>query len=202
MRYSKIIICLGLLATTLGACNKKLDSLLDSPNAPSPATADVDLYLNNIQLAFKGFYGGASQLGGELSRMYYWGGPIYSNGYSPGTFDGLWSSAYSSIFVNADAMIPVAQTQKKYVQSGMAKVMKAYALGTLVDQFGDIPYSEAVLGAGNTNPKIDKGADVYAKVLALLDDAIADFNKTGASAPTNDLFYGGSTANWKKRRSP
>lgn len=197
MRYSKFIICLGLLAATLGACNKKLDGLLDNPNAPSPATADVDLYLNNIQLAFKGFYGNASDLGGQLSRMYYWGGPIYANGYSPGSFDGLWGSAYSSIFVNADAMIPVAQAQKKFIHSGMAKVMKAYALGTLVDQFGDVPYTEAVLGVGNTNPKVDKGADIYVKVLALLDDAIVDFNKTGAT-PTNDLFYGGTKANWIK----
>ena len=197
MRYSKFIICLGLLATTLGACNKKLDSLVDSPNAPSPATADVDLYLNNIQLSFRGFYGTAESLGGQLSRMYYWGGPIYANGYSPSTFDGLWGSAYSSIFVNADAMIPVAQAQKKFYHSGMAKVMKAYALGTLVDQFGDIPYSEAVLGVGNTNPKVDKGADVYVKVLSLLDDAIVDFNKTGAT-PSNDLFYGGTKANWIK----
>ncbi len=199
MRYSKFIICLGLLATTLGACNKKLDSLLDNPNAPSPATADVDLSLNQIQLAFRGFYGTASTLGAELSRQQSWFGPIYANGYSPGTFDGLWSTAYSSIFVNADAMIPVATTQKKFIQSGIAKVLKAYTLGTLVDQFGDIPYTEAVQGAANTNPKIDKGADVYVKALALLDDAIADFNKTGAAAgPTNDLFYGGSADNWKK----
>ena len=199
MRYSKFFICLALLATTLGACNKKLDSLLDNPNAPSPTTADVDLSLNQIQLSFRGFYGTASTLGAELSRQQSWFGPIYANGYSPGTFDGLWSSAYSSIFVNADAMIPVATTQKKFIQAGIAKVLKAYTLGTLVDQFGDIPYTEAVQGAANTNPKIDKGADVYVKALAILDDAIADFNKTGAAAgPTNDLFYGGSAANWKK----
>ena len=65
MRHSKFFICLILLATTLGACNKKLDSLLDNPNAPAPSTADVDLYLNNIQLGFTGFYGGSSDLGGQ-----------------------------------------------------------------------------------------------------------------------------------------
>ena len=199
MRHSKFFICLILLATTLGACNKKLDSLLDNPNAPAPSTADVDLYLNNIQLGFTGFYGGSSDLGGQLTRQQVWFGPLYANGYSPGTFDGLWSSAYANIFVNSDAMIPLATAQKKFIQSGIAKTLKAYTLGTLVDQFGDIPYTEAVQGAANTNPKVDAAAGVYAKVFALLDDAIADFNKTGAGAsPTNDLFYGGAKANWIK----
>jgi hypothetical protein len=172
---------------------------LDSPNSPSPSTADVDLSLNQIQLSFKGFYNNASNTGAELSRLQNWGGPIYANGYSPGSFDGLWSTAYSTIFENADQMIPVAQAQKKYIQSGIAKVLKAYTLGTLVDQFGDIPYSEAVQGAANTNPKIDKAADVYVKMLAILDDAIVDLTKTGAGAgPTNDLYYGGTKANWVK----
>ena len=49
------------------------------------------------------------------------------------------------------------------------------------------------------NPAADPGATVYAQVFDLLDSAISDFNKTGAgAAPTNDLFYDGSTALWKK----
>jgi hypothetical protein len=46
----------------------------------------------------------------------------------------------------------------------MGQVMEAYTIVTLVDMFGDIPYSEA-LDPTNLNPKLDAGADVYAKQL-------------------------------------
>lgn len=189
----------ALLLVLISSCNKKLDSLLTNPNLPTTTTADVDLYLNQVQLSFTGFYTGASDFGGQLTRQQEWYGPLYANAYSPNSFDGLWSNAYSSIIKNADALIPLAQMQKKYIQSGIARTLKAYVLGTLVDDFGDVPYTEADLGVANTNPKVDGGASIYTAVYTLLDSAVADFSKTGAGAkPTNDLFYNGSSANWIK----
>jgi hypothetical protein len=198
MKYKKIII--GLLLVVAGgitACNKSLDSLLDNPNYPSLTTADVDLYLNQVQLSFNNFFQTASDYGAQLSRQQQWGGPLYANTYQPATFDGEWTTAYTGVVANADAMVPLAQSQKKYIQSGIARVLKAYTLGTLVDDFGDVPFSQADLGANNTTPKVDPGATVYAGVLTLLDSAIADFSKTGAAAgPATDLYYGGSATKW------
>ena len=194
MRHLKIILILALFSTSV-ACNKQLDSLLDNPNAPSASTADVDLLLNTVQLSFTGFFDDASNTGGQLTRQQTWFGPLYTNGFSPNSFDGLWSTGYTAVIKNANALIPLAQAQKRYISSGIAKVLKAYTIGTLVDNFGDIPYSEAVLGIENANPKVDAGATIYAAVLALLDDAIVDFGKTGAK-PASDLYYGGNAANW------
>lgn len=194
MRHLKIILILALFSTSV-ACNKQLDSLLDNPNAPSASTADVDLLLNTVQLSFTGFFDNASNTGGQLTRQQAWFGPLYTNGFSPNSFDGLWGTGYTAIIKNANALIPLAQAQKRYISSGIAKVLKAYTLGTLVDNFGDIPYSEAVLGIENVNPKVDAGVTIYAAVLALLDDAIVDFGKTGAK-PASDLYYGGNAANW------
>ncbi|MEK7200244.1 MAG: SusD/RagB family nutrient-binding outer membrane lipoprotein, partial [Bacteroidota bacterium] len=196
MRHLKIILILALFSTSV-ACNKQLDSLLDNPNAPSASTADVDLLLNTVQLSFTGFFDGASNIGGQLTRQQTWFGPLYTNGFSPNSFDGLWGTGYTSIIKNANALIPLAQAQKRYISSGIAKVLKAYTIGTLVDDFGDIPYSESVLGIDNPNPKVDAGASIYAAVLALLDDAIADFGKTSAK-PASDLYYGGNAASWIK----
>ncbi len=197
MNYKKIFTGV-LLIGLLGACSKKLDSLLPNPNSPSPETADVDLYLNYVQLNFVGFFGNASDLGGLLVRQQQLSGPTYQNAFSAQSFDGLWSTAYAEIVKNADALIPIAEDQKKFVQAGIAKILKAYTLATMVDDFGDIPYTEINLGAGNANPHVDGGASVYAAALALIESAIADFSATGASSPpTNDLFYGGSTSKWK-----
>ena len=68
MRHLKIILILALFSTSV-ACNKQLDSLLDNPNAPSASTADVDLLLNTVQLSFTGFFDGASNIGGQLTRQ-------------------------------------------------------------------------------------------------------------------------------------
>jgi hypothetical protein len=151
--------------------------------------------LNTVQLSFTGFFDDASNLGGQLTRQQAMFGPLYNNAYSPGTSDGLWSTGYTSIIKNANALIPLAQKQNKFRASGMAKFFKAYALATMVDAFGDIPWSEAELGIENPNPKQDKGAAVYAAAIALLDDAIVDFGKTSA-AVANDLYYGNSSAKW------
>jgi hypothetical protein len=93
-------------------------------------------------------------------------------------------------------MIPIAASKNQFVHSGIAKVLKAYTMITLVDLFGDVPYTQANLGVGNTNPAVDKGRLVYDSALALLDAAIADFAKTSASPPANDLFYAANKAKW------
>lgn len=183
---------------TLGAFScKKFDTLLDNPNLPSPTSADVDLYLNQVQLSAASLFDQAEGLTAPLVRMYVYYGPTYSNGYSPQSFDGIWGTAYEGVLKNANAMIPVAKGQAKYFHAGIAEVLKAYTLFTLVDLFGDVPYSEANLGVANQDPKADPGASVYKAALDLLDTAILDLNKTSVT-PVNILFSPSSKAGWIK----
>jgi len=195
----KILIIL-ISATLFAACSKKLDKLLINPNGPTPESADADLYLTQAQLSFAGFFNTASSFGMELTRQIVFYGPTYVNGYSPETFDGIWSTAYTGVIKHCDALIPIADAQKKYVNVAMAKIMKAYTYMTLVDIFGDIPYTDANQGTGNLNPTLTPGRDVYAACITLLDEAIADLGKTiGAYPGTRDLFYGASNATGANR---
>lgn len=197
MKYNKIIILFFLLGS-LAAC-KKLDSGLINPNAADPSSANVDLLLNSVQLSFTGVYGTASDIGATLTRqLALTSGRDYKTAYTPEAFDGIWTTAYTGVIANANALIPLALEQKKYFQAGMAQVLKAYILGTMVDYFGDVPNAEAGLGVeGNLNPVADPGAEVYTSVMALLDSAIANFAKTDAVAgPANDLYYAGSKTKW------
>jgi hypothetical protein len=193
MKMKKIFI-LVLSVSLLGSCTKKLDELLVNPNGPTPESANADLYLTQLQLNFAGFFNGASSYGMELTRQIVMYGPTYQQAYSPQSFDGLWSTAYTGVFKHANALIPVAEKERKWIAAGMAKTMKAYTLITLVDMFGDIPYSSANLGSENTNPTIDKGSDVYTAAIALLDAAIADFQKSTAFPGSQDLFFGAANA--------
>ena len=186
-------------AIFLSSCQKKLDSLLIDPNSPGLSNADVNLLLNQTELNFTGFYDAVQSIGAELTRQQTWFGPLYVNGYTPNSFDGIWTNAYTGVIKNANKVIELAPKEKKFVQLGIARVLKAYTYGTLVDYFGDVPYAESAQGVDNLNPKTDAGATVYANVLTLLDSAIADFNKTGgAAAPASDNFYAGSATKWKK----
>jgi Starch-binding associating with outer membrane/Susd and RagB outer membrane lipoprotein len=183
----------AVLLFTVGSC-KKLDSLLQDPSQGVPTAGNVDLYLNQVQLAFTSYYNNLSEYGEELTRMEYMAAKTYLDLYSPETFDAEWNLAYTRIIKNADAMITITKQTNKPLHSGIGKVLKAYTLATLVDYFGDVPFSEANAGTGNLTPKNDPGRNVYNGALALLDEAIADFGKVTSTTaiPSNDLFYAGT----------
>jgi hypothetical protein len=195
MKRNKLII-FAIALITLGSCTKKLDELLVNPNTPSVDKADPALYLTQAQLSYASFISQTSGVGRTITRQTNFGAQTYRNGFSAQSFDGIWSTAYTGVFKHVNALIPIATTNKQWVNTAMAKIMKAHTMMILVDIFGDIPSTEANLGVGNTNPKVDKGKDVYAAAIALLDDAIADLGKgTPGSYPgTNDLFYGTTSA--------
>ncbi len=196
----KIIISLTILSVIVSVgCKKfndKFDSLLNDPNAPSLSAADADLYLNNVILSFNGFHRAASDLTDPLVRQETMFGPTYFNAYGPTSFDGIWTTAYTSVLKTANTLIPIAEEKGQFIHSGIAKVLKAYTVMTLVDLFGDVPYTEANLGVENTNPKADNGAEVYTAALGLLDDAITTLQKTALSGPGNDIFYKGNPDKW------
>lgn len=83
-------------------------------------------------------------------------------------------------------------------QIAVAKIVKAYIYWTVTDAWGDIPYSEALLGGANLTPKYDKQEDVYTGILKELKDAVNGFD--GGAAPKGDILYGGANAidNWRK----
>ena len=195
---SKIKICLAVALVILASCNKQLNPLLNNPSVATPAAADNDLYLNNLQLSFRGFFQDATDLSDQLVRQEVMFGPTYFNAFAPTSFDDIWNKAYMDIFLTANTMIPLAEAKSLFKHAGIAQVLKAYTMITMVDLFGDVPYSEAVQGVGNTNPKTDPGKATYDSAVALLDSAIANFARTSAASPASDLFYGGDATSWTK----
>jgi len=125
-------------------------------------------------------------------------GRDYQNAYSPAGFDGRWSSAYQTIMLDIVELNKIADETGLTHHKGMGQVMQAHILMTLVDFFGDIPYTEAFQGAANLNPVADSGASVYAVAIGLLDNAIANFNADALGEPALDMYYGGDWAAWTK----
>ncbi len=201
MKINKYIFFAMMLFMGIVSCKKvsnKFDGLLNNPNAPTQDAANADLYLNQAGVSMVQLFDDMSSFGMSLTRQFVFYGPDYRNGYNPNNFDGVWSTAYTGVIKHVDALIPIASAQQKWVNVAIAKVYKAYTFMTLVDMFGDVPYSEANLGVNNTNPKVESGQQVYTKCIALLDEAIADIAKPSSAYPgALDLFYKASDATTK-----
>ena len=187
------LLSIGLL--TVSCETTELD-LLDSPNSLQPTQADVDLFLNAMQKDFADYFEQITEEASELVRMKHMFGPDYDNAYGSTTFDGHWV-VYNELLADARVMVPLAEAKELFIHAGIAKVLEVYVMTTLVDNFADVPYSEAI-DSNILNPNVDSGADIYAAMFILIDEAIADFNKTSLSAPSNDFFYGGDANKWIK----
>ncbi len=172
--------------------------LQQDPNNVAPETADLSLVLNSVQVDFALFFNQTGDAGMRLTRMYNQDWNIYEQAYIPVTRDGIWTNAYANILNNIKFIISRAEEQNFRRHMGMARVIRAYTLMTLVDNFNDIPYSQALNPGETFNPGYDSGADVYAAALADLQLAKEDFTATTAGAAPNDYFYRGNWTNWLK----
>lgn len=170
--------------------------LLNNPNAVSPEEVDPNFLLNNIQMQTRAVYTSAAGTGRAMTRMGYMFGSTYGNAYAPTSFNAIHQTAYSSVLIDINNLLEITGERELFFHQGMAKVFKAYTLMVMVDVFGDMPYSEALLGAERLNPELDSGSDIYAAALELLDEAVADLQNTDrVGMPANDLYFSGSTAN-------
>lgn len=200
----KILTIIGLVSFAFYSCETTELDLRANPNNLSPDQADVNSLLNNIQLEFMsnieggGDQDGFARIGSELSRIDYMFGRNYTNAYAPNFFDDEWTNSYADMLADIRIMEARAQEDELFVHIGIAQTLEAFTLITLVDFFGDIPYSEALQGIENPNPNVDSGRDVYNQALALLDSAIENFNKDSATNPTTDFFYDNDTSKWIK----
>jgi hypothetical protein len=199
MNYTNYILGICLSVTLLlGSCETTELDLTSNPNALSPEQADATFFLNSIQVDFAYWVNSMGDRGGELTRINNMNGRTYNNVYFPNTWDNLWSSAYRGMLEDIRLMNILAEEAGLSFHIGMGKVFQAYIMLTLVDYFGDVPYSEALQGAeGVLNPAADSGEAVYDASIALLDSAIQDFNTSGP-VPEGDFFYNGSRLKWIK----
>jgi hypothetical protein len=193
----RILIITAALLSGSG-CN--LD-LLDNPNELRPEQARANFLLNQVQVSFASFFVAVTQFGLETTRMIHMPGENYINAYQPVRFDDLWNIAYVDLLRNARDLKARAITENLPYHSGVAKILEAYTLVTLVDYFARVPYSQA-FNPDNFNPGVDDGASLYNQALRLLSEATTELGRTGvALVPPQDLFYTSGTfnpANWQR----
>lgn len=214
-RYIVLAVFSGMMA--FHSCETTELDITTNPNALTPDQASVDFFLSSIQEDFiRQFEGSAdfdsndnfqqggstlgdgfNELGMHLTRLLNMNGRSYPSVYQASDMDDEWLNAYRGIIADIQAMTPLAEQAELTHHLGIAQFIEAYLMVTMVDYFGEVPYSEVLQAAeGNFNPSVDPGADIYNAALSLLDQAIVSFNSTAAANPAEELFYGNDYDKW------
>jgi len=204
MKKSIILLSVTLILGMLsGACDFFDMELTQDPDEVNLEAANPDYALNAMQVDLKNLlsnddppnWRGVNRLGMEVTRtIIKWGG-TYENAYNPTEFDQVWTRSYEGILMDAHTFLPVYEEKEWWIHAGITKVIQAYVLVTLVDFFGDVPWTES-FDATNFNPAADDDANVYSVALAKLDEAIVDLDKDAQATPSNDMFYDGDPEAW------
>ena len=198
------IVSLGFFLILFLGCESTELDLLDDPSQVTPGVADPDLLLNNIQLDFayalaynEDNEDGINSRAAEFIRMQHLFG-AYTGGsaMTSNAINDIWDRIYAEALQDIQVIVPIAEERGLDGHAGVAKLLQAYLLVTLVDVFGNVPYSEALQGGDNPNPNVDDGADIYAAALAIIDEAIQSLNS--ASVMPDDNFYAGDKTKWIK----
>ncbi len=119
--------------------------------------------------------------------------------------DQMWRAMYRDVLRNLDeASVNIEAADNditnplKPNKLAITEVLKVYAWATLVETFGDVPYTQA-LDINNLLPKYDDGLTVYKDLLVRLTAAIGQMDMSkGSFESTEDLIYAGDMASWKK----
>lgn len=198
MKFKNILLPALTLVILMSSCGLTELDLLNDPSEVTADNVDVNLLYNNVVKEFADFVDEASDETMPYVRMTAMsGGFQYNNQDGPGDFNFIWSQAYNNLLPDIELVLQLAGERGFTVHTGSAKVMKAYVFFTLVDLFGDVPFSEALQGIANPSPKADDDASVYDAALALLDDAISDL-ASPVSPPPFEPFYDGDATGWIK----
>ena len=187
--YNSIFKVFLLTAAFFASSCETLDlDQTENPSAVNAALLDPVYAFNYIQLQLPGFVNSTNDFTQRVTRqMAMTGGSTYDNAFAPVNFNGHWSTAYT--LLNAiKIMEPKAKEGNQNYILGASKVIKCYVFMTLVDVYGDIPYSQALLGSANITPSFDSSEAVYEEIIEELDEAIATLQLTN-NGTVVDLYY-------------
>jgi len=185
----KKITILLLTAAALASGCKRFTDINQNPNQPTSVTPNVVL-----SAALNASAGSMTDQFNLNEWMGYWsrsGNYISvqsteqyqtSTGYADGTFQNLYGTLSKYNYIEKTAL---ASPTTLAFYAGVAKTMKAVHFSTLVDLFGNVPYSQAFQINKYPTPAYDDAQTIYNNLVTQLDSAVFYFN----AAIT---YYGGA----------
>ncbi|MGB3151076.1 MAG: SusD/RagB family nutrient-binding outer membrane lipoprotein [Maribacter sp.] len=196
-KYMQIKLVLLALVTMVG-CTTDFEETNANPNQPEQVSADLLLstVISTVvnQTALTGWGNGniVAQLTAKINFTGF-------DRYEWDSESGLWNTYYG-ILPEIELILESAITEetKNTSYEGMALVMRAYVFANLTDNWGNVPYSEAITATdGNFMPTYDSQEAIYT---GILEDLRRAETQLALNQPIlgGDILYGGDTTKWIK----
>jgi Starch-binding associating with outer membrane len=198
---------IALIGLIVAGCNDFLN-INTNPNAPSVTVPDLVLSgalvesarglsqdMNAYSMYWAGYWAasGTYSASGDVRRNF-----ILTNNSFAGVWSNLYLNASNYNFVEKSAKS--IKGHDNYV--AICKVMKAYVFQILVDNYGNVPYTDALKGFVQLSPSYDDAQTIYTSLSAQLDSAVALIqNASSDAAPvpkTTDVMFSGDMTKWVK----
>jgi hypothetical protein len=197
----KKILYLFLTIGLLSSC----DSYLDVNNDPNyPTEVPNSLLIPSAENFISARLGeDIFNFGGFFAQ--YWDQAVEANQYNRlaeyNLVSSMFSRSYSQLYAGALADLEVIRTQASESEAWgdylVATVLRAYTFQIMVDLMSETPYSEAFQGNDNSQPAWDEGPDVYAGLLAELDNSLGKITGVSTvSADSADFLLAGDLDKW------
>jgi hypothetical protein len=201
-----ILSCLMSFLLIETGCKKKLD-INQNPNFPTLSQGNPSLVFPAGVLATTGAIGGNLGIVGGIWSQYFTQSPLANQYTTIDSYNMLptdvfvtttWDILFPSALKNYQYVIDQSKASQDWNYFLVGTVMKAYTAEVLADLYDQIPYSQALLGAQNLQPKFDSGYAVYTSILSSLDTALGeDFTApTNSTLGSQDLVFGGDIPSW------
>jgi hypothetical protein len=201
MKKLSIILSLVLI---LSSCDKFLD-INQNPNFPTDVSDELLLTssiaaVTNVYAADWGLIGSFwSQHWAQNNTSSQY--KIYESYSISSNTNGI-ERSYQAMFVDGlsdnEIFLKKVEANENWGAYLIGAVIKAYGFQYLVDLYGNVPYTEAFLGAEKLNPVIDKGDKIYESIYKLLNTALSkDVSKfVPENYALNDIIFHGHINDW------
>ena len=196
----KKIVFLSAIVLGLGfaSCDSYLDINQD-PNSPAESNMTPSIMMPAAEMNLAATYGNLMRIPAGYYTQHFahaFGTSNYVD-YSQFTMSATRSStAYSQMMrgalKNLETIRNLAKDKEEWGTYLAATTLRAFGFQSLVDCYGEIPFSEA-FDVSNPTPHYDQGADIYAALIAELDEALSKVS--GAEVVATNFLFPGQRAN-------
>jgi len=186
---------------SLQSCDKNFEDLNINPDASSAASpqyvftkAQYDGTGNMLNLLL-----GTMQYTTSYNDVAGFGSK-YVTSQSPQSYTAF-SNAYPNELNELGIVIKSVKDNPDQVNMlAQAKIWRAYCVNRLTDLYGDVPFSQSVLGydSAQYKPAYDAQKDIYTILLTDLESAATSMDASKTTFGASDLIYNGAVDQWKK----
>ncbi len=205
MKKLTSIFFIAILLISAG-CKKSFFDINENPS--SPVEQDVSPQLILPSALYRAANKMAVSYGNYAGWMGYW---ARSGTYGPSAEEESYNIttgfeadewAWYDILYDFDTMEKKATAEGQGMYVAIAKIMKTIGFMYLVDQYNNVPYTQAFQITKYPTPEYTKGSEIYADLFKQLDQAVAllkeaDVDKNPGIADA-DVVYQGTAESWIK----